>query len=131
MSVILGNHGTPPIIIGRLRGLNSAAELNLSIQRLLSSVLGRAGTCKRESNLGDPRAVSRWLIGRWRRLVPAAVIVLSAGAGLAQQTYKEAPELAALVAKGELPPVAHRLPAVPLVVEPYEEVGQYGGSWLR
>jgi peptide/nickel transport system substrate-binding protein len=59
------------------------------------------------------------------------VIVLSAGAGLAQQTYKEAPELAALVAKGELPPVAHRLPAVPLVVEPYEEVGQYGGSWLR
>ena len=47
------------------------------------------------------------------------------------QTYSEAPELRTLVEKGELPPVEERLPDEPLVVEPYEEIGQYGGSWLR
>ncbi|HAA76761.1 TPA: hypothetical protein DCE37_16755 [Candidatus Latescibacteria bacterium] len=47
------------------------------------------------------------------------------------QTYREAPELRTLVEKGELPPVEERLPDEPLVVEPYEEIGQYGGSWLR
>lgn len=43
----------------------------------------------------------------------------------------ESPMLAELVAAGELPPVAERLPAEPLVVEPIESVGQYGGTWRR
>jgi peptide/nickel transport system substrate-binding protein len=42
-------------------------------------------------------------------------------------TYTEAPELAALVAEGRLPPVGERLPPAPVVVEPYESVGVYGG----
>jgi peptide/nickel transport system substrate-binding protein len=37
--------------------------------------------------------------------------------------------LAERVAAGELPPVAERLPVNPLVVEPYERIGQYGGTW--
>lgn len=41
--------------------------------------------------------------------------------------YKEAPELAAAVAAGTLPPVAERLPANPEVVTPLNEVGTYGG----
>lgn len=41
----------------------------------------------------------------------------------------EAPDLAELVEQGELPPLAERLPTVPLVVEPTENVGQYGGTW--
>lgn len=41
----------------------------------------------------------------------------------------EAPMLAELVAAGELPPVAERLPAEPLVVEPVESLGKYGGTW--
>ena len=39
--------------------------------------------------------------------------------------------LAERVRRGELPPVEDRLPDEPLVVVPLEEVGEYGGSWLR
>ncbi|HPU08578.1 MAG TPA: ABC transporter substrate-binding protein, partial [Candidatus Atribacteria bacterium] len=45
--------------------------------------------------------------------------------------FNEAPELAELVERGELPPVEERLPEEPLVVVPVEEVGQYGGVWNR
>ncbi len=55
----------------------------------------------------------------------AATTASAAGDGL------EAPMLAERVAAGELPPVEERLPAEPLVVEPYESVGQYGGTWRR
>jgi peptide/nickel transport system substrate-binding protein len=54
---------------------------------------------------------------------PAAQLVSSGG------RFSEAPMLAEKVAAGELPPVDERLPAEPLVVEPVEEVGQYGGTW--
>ena len=40
----------------------------------------------------------------------------------------ESPMLAELVASGDLPPLAERLPDNPLVVEPYEQVGRYGGD---
>lgn len=42
---------------------------------------------------------------------------------------KEAPMLAKLVAAGELPPVAERLPATPMVVQPTDRAGVYGGGW--
>lgn len=41
--------------------------------------------------------------------------------------FNEAPMLKALVDAGELPSVEERLPEEPLVVEPLEEIGQYGG----
>jgi peptide/nickel transport system substrate-binding protein len=43
-------------------------------------------------------------------------------------SQKEAPMLASLVAAGELPPVEERLPVNPVVVEPVEELGVYGGT---
>jgi peptide/nickel transport system substrate-binding protein len=43
----------------------------------------------------------------------------------------EAPMLAELVAAGELPPLEERLPLEPLVVEPIESIGEYGGTWRR
>jgi peptide/nickel transport system substrate-binding protein len=49
----------------------------------------------------------------------------------ASNGYGEAPELAARVARGELPPVEERLPEEPAVVEPVESIGRYGGSWRR
>jgi peptide/nickel transport system substrate-binding protein len=55
----------------------------------------------------------------------AAMLGLST-ASLAQQ---QAPVLDARVESGELPPVAERLPANPLVVTPVEAVGNYGGTW--
>ncbi|MXZ41103.1 MAG: hypothetical protein F4Z18_04815 [Caldilineaceae bacterium SB0666_bin_21] len=45
--------------------------------------------------------------------------------------YGEAPMLAEMVAAGTLPPVDERLPKEPLVIEPYNEIGQYGGTWHR
>lgn len=40
----------------------------------------------------------------------------------------EAPMLTEQVDAGDLPPLEERLPATPLVVEPYEAPGKYGGS---
>jgi len=45
------------------------------------------------------------------------------------EKFNEAPMLRTKVAAGELPPVEKRLPEEPLVVEPVEEIGQYGGTW--
>ena len=45
--------------------------------------------------------------------------------------YQEAPMLQALVENGELPPVEERLPKNPVVVEPVNELGVYGGTWRR
>ena len=50
---------------------------------------------------------------------------------LQTRTFGEAPVLAALVQRGELPPVAERLPENPLVVVPLDEIGQYGGTIRR
>jgi peptide/nickel transport system substrate-binding protein len=46
-------------------------------------------------------------------------------------TFNEAPELAELVAKGELPPVEERLPKDLMVIQPVDEIGTYGGIWRR
>ena len=56
-------------------------------------------------------------------------LLVAAGFVSGQDMYSEAPALAEMVAAGELPPVDERLPDEPLVVEPVEEIGQYGGTW--
>jgi peptide/nickel transport system substrate-binding protein len=43
--------------------------------------------------------------------------------------FKEAPMLADLVKAGKLPPVEQRLPSEPLVIQPTNEIGKYGGNW--
>lgn len=43
--------------------------------------------------------------------------------------YNESPMLAGLVAAGELPPVDERLPKDVQVIDVYESIGQYGGTW--
>lgn len=59
-------------------------------------------------------AISGWvLLGQW--------ILLAGG-------YQEAPELARLVEQGQLPPVEERLPRDPMLVQPWERVGEYGGT---
>ena len=60
------------------------------------------------------------------------VFMLATTPLFAQQcdTYGEAPELAALVASGTLPPVEERLPRNPLVVTPAERIGVYGGEMV-
>lgn len=43
----------------------------------------------------------------------------------------EAPMLHEKVLAGELPPLEERIPASPLVIEPYSEIGKYGGTMHR
>ena len=49
--------------------------------------------------------------------------------GTKPSSFSEAPELAALVAQGKLPPVEQRLPEDPLVVEGPDGIGRYGGTY--
>lgn len=46
-------------------------------------------------------------------------------------SFQEAPMLAEKVAAGELPPLEERLPDEPLVIQPAEGSGQYGGTLYR
>ena len=74
------------------------------------------------------------LRSRWLQLLSALglalfVIALLADAKAQPTEYHQAPQLAERVAAGELPPVEERLPENPLVVEPLERTGQYGGEW--
>jgi peptide/nickel transport system substrate-binding protein len=50
-------------------------------------------------------------------------------AGGSGSGLKEAPMLAEQVEAGDLPPLEDRLPVNPLVVEPTERLGTYGGTW--
>ncbi|MCC6488243.1 MAG: ABC transporter substrate-binding protein [Candidatus Hydrogenedentes bacterium] len=58
-------------------------------------------------------------------LAAALLVCVSATA------LQEAPMLAKEVAAGKLPPVDERLPTTPLVVQPIESIGTYGGTWRR
>jgi peptide/nickel transport system substrate-binding protein len=59
---------------------------------------------------------------------PAAA---EAPAPAAMGDVHEAPALHEMVLAGTLPPLEERIPAEPLVLEPYSEIGQYGGTWHR
>ena len=52
-------------------------------------------------------------------------------AAAAVEAGGEAPQLAAMVARGELPPVSERLPENPYVMEVFQEIGRYGGTLRR
>ncbi len=43
----------------------------------------------------------------------------------------ESPILEELVEAGELPPLAERMPEKPVVMDTVDEIGKYGGTWLR
>lgn len=47
------------------------------------------------------------------------------------ESTNESPMLAEMVAAGDLPPLDERIPVEPLVIEPYSEIGKYGGTWHR
>lgn len=61
----------------------------------------------------------------------ASVVIagLTTNAMAQPNEYRQAPQLAELVEAGELPPLEERLPDNPLVLEPVERTGVYGGEW--
>jgi len=64
-------------------------------------------------------------------LLVVALLVAIGMVGREAQAFNEAPMLAAMSKKGELPPLAKRLPPTPVVIPPVEKPGQYGGTWRR
>lgn len=59
-----------------------------------------------------------------------SVAVIVAALGTAASAFaQQAPMLEALVADGALPPLEERLPSNPLIVEPIDSIGKYGGTW--
>ncbi len=58
-------------------------------------------------------------------LLVGTICFLGTATGLA---FNEAPMFRTMVAAGELPPIEERIPADPVVREPLEEIGQYGGT---
>ncbi|MCY4070775.1 MAG: ABC transporter substrate-binding protein [Chloroflexi bacterium] len=69
------------------------------------------------------------MLRRFMVVLALLSLLLAGGFATGQDMYNEAPSLAEMVAAGELPPVDERLPDEPLVIEPVEEIGQYGGTW--
>ncbi|GAB4429413.1 MAG: ABC transporter substrate-binding protein [Anaerolineae bacterium] len=63
--------------------------------------------------------------------VPYTLAVTTTSTVTVPTTFQEAPMLAALVEKGELPPLEERLPKIPRVLPVYEKIGVYGGTWRR
>jgi len=59
------------------------------------------------------------------------VVMYEKAKGVTISEYNESPSLAAMVAEGVLPPVTERLPAEPAVVQPTDEIGKYGGTFMR
>lgn len=59
----------------------------------------------------------------------APVAQAEATAAPAAEAIHEAPQLHEMVMAGQLPPLAERLPLDPLVIEPVDRVGVYGGTW--
>jgi peptide/nickel transport system substrate-binding protein len=57
-----------------------------------------------------------------------AALAVAMGLTPAAWAYQEAPQLAEAVAAGTLPPVDERLPVEPMVVEPEDSIGKYGGT---
>lgn len=60
----------------------------------------------------------------------AGLMALMASTSLASAAdFTQAPGLKQMVEAGSLPAVGERLPEAPMVIEPWEKAGEYGGTW--
>ncbi len=59
------------------------------------------------------------------------IVPLTSTVAAQDMMHNEAPMLTALVDSGDLPPVEERIPSNPRVITPYNEIGEYGGTWRR
>ncbi|RED53913.1 ABC transporter substrate-binding protein [Aestuariispira insulae] len=69
-----------------------------------------------------------WMNAAFMALALSAMIICSSSVAWAG-IYRQAPMLEAKVAEGSLPDVDARLPSNPMLVQPVEEIGRYGGNW--
>ena len=99
----------------------------------LAATLAIAGATTEES-AGDATVAAAAMTGSdivkvaGRYTVKESWLLAPTASQVGITTFSEAPMLAAMVQSGELPPVVERLPDDPLVLEPYEQTGSYGGE---
>ncbi len=74
-------------------------------------------------------SLSRMPKAMWRTSVASACLALAVS--LPAWAFQEAPDLAAKVAAGELPPLEERMPDEPMVMETLDSIGEYGGTLRR
>lgn len=101
----------PTLVLG---ALTAAAPLGLPL-----GAAAQEGAATGEETWRDPAMPESWY----------GAPSYASEMGIAE--FHQSPMLDALVAAGELPPVEERLPADPPVVEPYAEVGTYGGTLVQ
>jgi peptide/nickel transport system substrate-binding protein len=90
-----------------------------------TSVLAPQGTSQSAAAAATPAPAAKYALGT----IEGPIIVTDPSKF--PKTLKEAPELAALVQQGKLPPVAERVGQDPLVIQPVHEVGNYGGTMRK
>jgi peptide/nickel transport system substrate-binding protein len=93
---------------------------------------GALPTTPTEEGIVSGRTITRRRFFQAAGGMGVSVLYLANGHKIVAQTgspteFAEAPQLAELVGSGDLPPVEERLPSEPMVVEPTESIGQYGG----
>ncbi|MDP2575883.1 ABC transporter substrate-binding protein [Vibrio penaeicida] len=62
------------------------------------------------------------------KIYPISTLLITLPISSLAATFNQAPQLANLVEEGALPSVKERLPDNPLVVVPFQSIGQYGGT---
>ncbi|MBV7338272.1 ABC transporter substrate-binding protein [Chloroflexi bacterium TSY] len=118
-------------VIVQLISLLTIAVLILSACGTPAAPADQAGGEEAASTAADAQTTSGAILtdkpaDAGEREVQAEVYNSPADAGGIDE-YSEAPQLAEQVASGDLPSVAERLPNNPIVVQPEEAIGKYGG----
>lgn len=104
--------------VSRRSLMKGAAAVGLALPAANVSLLGAESIAAQDEPIGSA------LIGE----LEGPVVLVDAPR---PATLKQAPMLDALVANGTLPPVEERVPMEPLVVQPLEGIGTYGGTLRR
>ena len=97
---------------------------------VIASGVALAGGAEEQNAAGDagsaPAAAMSDMLDGPR--IWATLAVYEADTGNRISTISESPMLAARVSAGELPAVEERVSEEPMVVQPYAEIGRYGGT---
>ena len=107
--------------------MNKIAALALAFAWVTGTALFAAG--EGEGGAAATAASAAAVVVPGELAVYASPAEFTSATGRTLPAYTEAPVLAEMVAAGELPPVAERLPDEPVVIDPLNEIGTYGGDY--
>jgi len=103
--------------------MKSAFRSLLIVAVIVSLSLGYAGNLFAPAKVAQAQDAAKKPLWGW-----ATVAEYEKATGKKLPTFQESPMLAEQVKAGKLPPVAERVSAEPLVDNPFESVGKYGGT---